>query len=65
MEVRHKDEYYDNLAAIKAYFGDKKLITQTDAGEYLKIARQTAAKRFDIPAGGITQESFARRLSGG
>lgn len=56
--------YRDNYAALIEYFGrTKQLLTAKDVATFCGCNYRTAAKRFNIPRGGITMATLAREMS--
>lgn len=61
--MRETEEYRDNYEALLAFFGNKRLLTATDVAEYCKRDRRFVKELYDIPKGGITVPTLARRMS--
>jgi hypothetical protein len=60
---REKEGYRDQLEDIAKYFGEKRLLTVKDVGQYLGVDPRVARRRFGIDAKkGITTVELARRL---
>lgn len=60
---REHEAYRDNYEALIAFFGKgKQLLKAKDVGAFCGCNYRTAAKRFDIPSGGITMATLARRM---
>lgn len=59
---REHEEYRDNLEALTAFFGNKRLVTVSDVVRYTGCTRRTVQKLYDIKQGGITLPTLARRM---
>ena len=55
-------EYRDNLAELKAFFGERRLVTATDVARYTGRDKRFVAVLYQIPPTGITLPTLARRM---
>lgn len=61
--AREHEAYRDNYEALIEYFGrNKQLLYAKDVSEFCGCDPRTAANRFEIPRGGITMATLARRM---
>lgn len=60
--MKELEAYRDNLEALLAYFGDKRLLTATDVAAYTGRDRRFVANLYGIPKTGITVPTLARRM---
>ena len=60
---RESEAYRDNLEALIAFFGERRLLTAADVGRYTGRNPRTVKEHYDIPKGGITVQTLARRMS--
>lgn len=61
--ARENESYRDNYEALLAFFGrNKQLLYAKDVSLFCGCCPRTAAIRFDIPKGGITMATLARRM---
>ncbi len=59
---RERAEYRDNLEALLAFFGDRRVVTVADVVRYTGRDRRTVKKLYDIQRDGITLPTLARRM---
>lgn len=59
---REKPEYRDNLEDLRAYFGDKRLLTIKDVAEYCGRSREYVTRLYGLTKGGITTATLARKM---
>lgn len=59
---REREEYRDNLEALLAFFGDRRVVTISDVVRYTGCDRRTVQKLYNIQPGGITLPTLARRM---
>lgn len=59
---RELREYRDNLEALIAFFGDKRVVTVTDVARYTGRDRRTVQRIYNIAKDGITLPTLARRM---
>ena len=57
-------EYRDNLEALLAFFGERRLVTAKDVARYTGRDKRFVAELYQIPATGITLPTLARRMCG-
>ena len=61
--AREHEAYRDNYEALIEFFGHgKQLLHASDVAKFCGIHPRTAAKRFDIPKGGIMMATLARKM---
>lgn len=60
--MKEQEAYRDNYEALLDYFGNKRLLTATDVAEYCNRDRRFVKELYDIPKGGITIPTLARRM---
>lgn len=61
--MRETEAYRDNYESLIAYFGQKRLLTVSDVAEYCGRDRRFVKDLYDIPRGGITVPTLARKMS--
>jgi len=61
--MKETESYRDNYEALIAFFGTRRLLTVTDVAEYCGRDRRTVKEAYDIPKGGITVPTLARKMS--
>lgn len=61
---REKPEYRDNLEELRAYFGDKRLLTIKDVAEYTGRSRDYVVRLYGLTKAGITIATLARKMCG-
>lgn len=54
--------YRDNLAELKAFFGDKRLVTAADVANYTGRDKRFVSRIYQIAPTGITLPTLARRM---
>ena len=62
--MRETEAYRDNYESLLAYFGNKRLVTAVDVAQYTGRDRRFVARLYDIPKGGITVPTLARKMCG-
>ena len=61
---REDPAYRDNLAELKEFFGDRRLVTAKDVATYCGRDKRFVAELYQIPSTGITLPTLARRMCG-
>lgn len=57
-------EYRDNLEALLAFFGERRLVTAKDVARYTGRDKRFVSELYQIPSTGITLPTLARRMCG-
>ena len=60
--MKEPEAYRDNLEALIAFFGNKRLLTASDVAQYTGRDRRFVKELYDIPRSGITLPTLARRM---
>lgn len=61
--AKEHEAYRDNYEALLEFFGrNKQLLYAKDVSQFCGVCPRTAALRFDIPRGGITMATLARKM---
>ncbi len=55
-------EYRDNLAELKEFFGERRLVTAKDVARYTGRDKRFVSELYQIPSTGITLPTLARRM---